>query len=285
MQIMNISNHQFRKMKEYVPDNEIGHMECKLYLLKDKDKWNKNYKLFKKFNKTEGEYFSSKLYTINELINNKDKIEIEELVYPDKLISLDNEIAGYSMDFIKENININKILNSDKIDFKFKIKILKEIGLLLEKIKNNGIITLSDIHEGNFIYDLSRKQVRAIDLDSCKIGKNEVSLSKYLTFNHNLWDYPHKYPLNEDDIHIPNTNTTYLSYIYMILNFISGTNYISELSIDSYYKYLERLKQNGFNQELLDIFSLIYVNTDNKNPVDLLDRIQDKKINCKGLLR
>ena len=39
-----------------------------------------NYKLFKKFNKTEGEYFSSKLYTINELINNKDKIEIEELV-------------------------------------------------------------------------------------------------------------------------------------------------------------------------------------------------------------
>ena len=285
MQIMNISNHQFRKMKEYVPDNGIGHMECKLYLLKDKDKWNKNYKLFKKFNKIEGEYFSSKLYTINELINNKDKIEIEELVYPDKLISLDNEIVGYSMDFIKENININIILNSDKIDFKFKIKILKEIGLLLEKIKDNGIITLSDIHEGNFIYDLSRKQVRAIDLDSCKIGKNEGSLSKYLTFNHNLWDYLHKYPLNEDEIHIPNTNTTYLSYIYMILNFISGTNYISELSIDSYYKYLERLKQNGFDQELLDIFSLIYVNTDNKSPVDLLDRIQDKKINCKGLLR
>ena len=285
MQIMNISNHQFRKMKEYVPDNGIGHMECKLYLLKDKDKWNKNYKLFKKFNKIEGEYFSSKLYTINELINNKDKIEIEELVYPDKLISLDNEIVGYSMDFIKENININIILNSDKIDFKFKIKILKEIGLLLEKIKDNGIITLSDIHEGNFIYDLSRKQVRAIDLDSCKIGKNEGSLSKYLTSNNNLWNYPHKYPLNADDIHIPNTNTTYLSYIYMILNFISGTNYISELSIDSYYKYLERLKQNGFDQELLDIFSLIYVNTDNKNPVDLLDRIQDKKINCKGLLR
>ena len=285
MQIMNISNHQFRKMKEYVPDNGIGHMECKLYLLKDKDKWNKNYKLFKKFNKTEGEYFSSKLYTINELINNKDKIEIEELVYPDKLISLDNEIVGYSMDFIKENININMILNSDEIDFKFKIKILKEIGLLLEKIKDNGIITLSDIHEGNFIYDLSRKQVCAIDLDSCKIGKNEGSLSKYLTSNNNLWNYPHKYPLNADDIHIPNTNTTYLSYIYMILNFISGTNYISELSIDSYYKYLERLKQNGFDQELLDIFSLIYVNTDNKNPVYLLDRIQDKKINCKGLLR
>lgn len=285
MQIMNISNHQFRKMKEYIPDNGIGHMECNLYLLNSKEKWNKNYKIFKKFNKTEGEYFSNKLYTINELINYKDKIEIEELVYPDKLVSLDNEIVGYSMEFIKDNLNINLILNSDIIDFKFKIKILKEIGLLSEKIKDNGIITLSDIHEGNFIYDLSKKQVRAVDLDSCKIGKNEGSLSKYLTFNHNLWNYTHKYPLNEDDVHIPNTNITYLSYIYMILNFISGTNYISELSIENYYKYLERLKQNGFNKELIDIFSLIYVNTDNKNPTYLLDSIKEKKINCRGLLR
>lgn len=285
MQIMNISNHQFHKMKEYIPNDGIGHMECTLYLLKEKNKWNKNYKLLKKFNKIDGEYFSNKLYIINELINNKDKIEIEELVYPDKLISLDNEIVGYTMEFIRNNININQILNINTTDFKFKIEILKEIGIILEKIKENGIITLSDIHEGNFIYDLDKKQTKAIDLDSCKIGKSESSISKYLTFNPNLWDYPYKYPLNEDDIHIPNNNTTYLSYIYMILNFISGTNYINNLSIDSYYKYLERLKQNGYSNELIDIFALIYTNADNKNPVYLLDEIKEQKINCKGLLR
>lgn len=285
MQIMNISNHQFRKMKEYIPNDGIGHMECTLYLLKERNRWNKNYKLFKKFNKIDGEYFSNKLYIINELINNKDQIEMEELVYPDKLISLDNEIVGYSMEFIENNININKILNNNTINLKFKIGILKEIGIILEKIKENGIITLSDIHEGNFIYDLDKKQTRAIDLDSCKIGKSESSISNYLTFNPNLWDYPHKYPLDEDDIHIPNNNTMYLSYIYIILNFISGVNYINNLSIDSYYKYLERLKQNGYSNELVDIFSLIYTNADNKNPVNLLDEIKEQKINCKGLLR
>lgn len=285
MQIMNISNHQFRKMKEYIPNDDIEHMECTLYLLKERSKWNKNYKLFKKFNKIDGEYFSNKLYIINELINNKDQIEMEELVYPDKLISLDNEIVGYSMEFIENNININEILNNNTINFKFKIGILKEIGIILEKIKANGIITLSDIHEGNFIYDLDKKQTRAIDLDSCKIGKSESSISKYLKLNPNLWDYPHKYPLDEDDIYVPNNNTMYLSYIYIILNFISGVNYINNLSIDSYYKYLERLKQNGYSNELVDIFSLIYTNADNKNPVDLLDEIKEQKINCKGLLR
>jgi len=285
MKVMNITNHQFRKMNEYIPNNGIGHMECTLYLLKEKNKWNRKYKLFKKFNKVDGEYFSSKLYIINELINKRDEIGIEELVYPDSLISVDNEIVGYSMDFINNNLNVNRILNSPNFDLKFKINILKEIGTILEKVKDNQIITLSDIHEGNFIYDLDTKKVKAIDLDSCKIGKDEGSLSKYLTFNPNLWDYPHKYPMNDDDIHIPNNNTTYLSYIYMILNFISGCNYVNRLSIDSYYKYLERLRNNGYSQELIDIFALIYTKADNHTPLHLLDEIKEEKIDCKGLLR
>ena len=35
MKVMNITNHQFRKMNEYIPNNGIGHMECTLYLLKE----------------------------------------------------------------------------------------------------------------------------------------------------------------------------------------------------------------------------------------------------------
>lgn len=285
MKVMNITNHQFRKMDEYIPNNDIKHMECTLYLLSEKNKWNKKYKLFKKFNRVEGEYFSSKLYIINELINNRDKIEIPELVYPDSLISVDNEIVGYSMDFIDHNININKLLNSPNFSFEFKINILKEIGMLLEKIKEKGIITLSDIHEGNFIYDLDEKKVRVIDLDSCKIGKNDGSLSKYLTSSPNLRDYPHKYPLNEDDIHIPNLNTTYLSYIYIILNFISGCNYINNLSIDSYYRYLEVLRKKGYSNEFVDILSLVYTKADNISPLHLLDEVKEEKISCRGLLR
>jgi len=96
---------------------------------------------------------------------------------------------------------------------------------------------------------------------------------------------PHKYPLNEDDIHIPNMNTTYLSYIYIVLNFISGCNYINNLPIDTYYRYLEYLRKNGYNQELVDIFSLIYTKADNQTPLYLLDEIKEEKISCKGFLR
>ena len=64
MNILNISNHEFKKISEYKPG--FTSMECKLYLLKDKKKWNSNYKLFKKYNNNKGAYFSNKLYTINE---------------------------------------------------------------------------------------------------------------------------------------------------------------------------------------------------------------------------
>ena len=49
MEIFNITNHQFRKMNEYIPNNDINHMECTLYLLSNKNQWKKEYKLFKKF--------------------------------------------------------------------------------------------------------------------------------------------------------------------------------------------------------------------------------------------
>lgn len=287
MEIINISKHQFRKMNEYKPNNEINNMECSLYLLKNKNKWNAHYKLFKKFNSNSGQYFSNKLYTINELINNRDNIDLDQIVLPDNLVTIDNEVVGYYMDFISPNICISKLLSSNSISFEFKIKILKEIGALLEKIKNNGIFALSDIHEGNFVYNCNKHKLFAIDVDSVKIGKNDASISKYLTFNPNLWNYPYKYPLNEAAIHIPNVNTTYLSYIYMILNFISGCNYINRLSVDNYYNYLQRLRDFKYEKELIDIFGRIYLNCENENPFYLLDTIpkNNEKINCRGLLR
>lgn len=180
MKITNISNHEFRKIKQYIPDNGIGNMECTLYILKSKNRWNKDYKLFKKFNNINGEYFSNKLYIIN----------------------------SYS------------------------------------------------------------------------------SVSKYLTFNSNLYDY-HKYPLDEDDIHIPNKNTIYLSYIYMILNYVSGVNYIQDISLPDYYRYMQRLRDLGLSQELVDIFSNIYSECDNTNPVQLIESIPDniKIFNYKGITK
>lgn len=272
MKVIEISNHKFKKLKRYIPNN-INSMECELYLLKDKESWNTKYKLFKKFNTTKGEYFSNKLYTLNSLNNSEEKLQDLNIVLPKELVTMNDSLVGYTMPFIQNNETLRFLLKSD-IDTKSKIALLKQLGQLLSNIENTGIIRLSDIHEGNFILNLDNNKLLGVDIDSAKIGNNDQSISKYLTYNTNLWDYPHKYPLDEDDIHIPNTNTTILSYIYIILNMLA--NYpVSNLPIEKYYDYIQTLNSNGLPNELVDLFSLIYTNKDNEWPTDLLDEIPE----------
>lgn len=272
MKVIEISNHKFKKLKRYIPNN-INSMECELYLLKDKESWNTKYKLFKKFNTTKGEYFSNKLYTLNSLNNSEEKLQDLNIVLPKELVTMNDSLVGYTMPFIQNNETLRFLLKSD-IDTKTKIALLKQLGQLLSNIENTGIIRLSDIHEGNFILNLDDNKLLGVDIDSAKIGNNDQSISKYLTYNPNLWDYPHKYPLDEDDIHIPNTNTTILSYIYIILNMLA--NYpVSNLPIEKYYDYIQTLNSNGLPNELVDLFSLIYTNKDNEWPTELLDEIPE----------
>lgn len=282
MQIENISKHDFRKVKLYIPDNGINNMECKLYLLNNKNKWDNEYILFKKFNNTKGKFFSNKLYIINSLIEQKDKINIEELVMPIGPMSVGGEICGYTMPYIT-NICISIILQSN-IDIKDKINYLTEIGLLLEKIVKKDTFYPSDVHEGNFIYNKITKRINEVDMDSSYIGNYNPSISKYLINNYNLYGL-HKYPMNDANINIPNKNTVYLSYIYMILNFISGVNYINKLNIADYYKYLQRLVDLELPKELVDIFAKIYSECDNINPAELLEAIPNniKKFNYRGI--
>lgn len=283
MQVENISKHDFRKIKQYVPDNGISNMECKLYILDCKDKWNKNYKLFKKLRNIKGSYFTNKKYIITKLIEMKDIINIAELVMPIELMSINNEICGYTMPYI-ENICVSRIMRAN-IENKEKIQCLKEIGLLIEQIANKELIYPSDIHEGNFILNKETNKINMVDMDSVYMNGYKPSISKYLTDNQHLYNF-HKYPMDNHDLHIPNRNTMYLSYIYMILNFISGCGYISELSLSKYYRYLNKISDLGISKELVDIFSKIYTESDNVNPVDLLETIPDniEKFNHRGII-
>ena len=58
----------------------------------------------------------------------------------------------------------------------------------------------------------------------------------------------------------------------MVLNYFFGAK-INNLSIQDYYSYLEYLATLGVSQELIDIFSYIYVNRDNVNPYEYLDEL------------
>lgn len=281
MNIFTLNSREFKKLEKYSLNRIITNTESQLFIVDRKIKWNHEKQLLKQFYKTSTEYFSNKLYTVNTLIDNRSFLEMDELVLPTDLFALDNKIEGYTMPFIEHNINLSVLLNSPGVSLKNKINMLKRVGTLLQKVSDikgmNQSFFLGDIHESNFIFDTEKKIFRAVDLDSCKIGKNNASISRYLTFNSNLWEYPRKYPLDEDDIHISNENTTILSFIYIILNTISGIN-ISKLSIADYYNYLQYLLDHGFNSDVIDDLARIYTKGDNKLDLELLDSIPtDKK--------
>ena len=62
----------------------------------------------------------------------------------------------------------------------------------------------------------------------------------------------------------------------MILNTISNHR-IDNIFIEEYYSYLQYLKDNGFKQELIDMFANVYTNADNNIDLGLLESIPTNK--------
>lgn len=135
MIIKNFSKREFNKMKE-LNTNNFMNTEAQLFLISKKDKWNKKYKLFKKFYNTNGVVFSNKISTINTLIDFKNDINtyINELVMPESFIAIDSKVEGYMMNYIN-GTNLSNLLYDSKITLREKIDYLKQIGLVLNKMK------------------------------------------------------------------------------------------------------------------------------------------------------
>ena len=279
MQTLNISKKRFASLEKYKLPSYIINSEANLYILPEKNKWETKQKLLKSLYFTSGESFGQKLHTINTLIDNKDTINIPEIVFPEKIAVVNAEIIGFTMPLIK-SINLMGALKSAEISNEQKITYLKEIGELLEKMKKVRTYThidefyLNDMHEGNFIIDEANNHVKAVDIDSCKINRNYIYSSKYLS-RRSMINFVPKYQRNNpksigEGSFIPDENTDLYCYIIMILNFLYGES-INMFTLEDFYNYLEYLDTIGLDKELLDIFELIVSNKQNINPYELLD--------------
>ena len=92
-----------------------------------------------------------------------------------------------------------------------------------------------------------------------------------------MWDFDNKDPLDSNDIHIPNKNTTILSYIYLLLNYITG-DYVPDSNISEFCNYLNMLCDSGFDKELCDSIFNIYNPKNNYFDYNYLETITPKKI-------
>lgn len=271
------TNSSFSKLKEFNPGKDIPNTECKLYIKNSKEKGKL---LIKKFYINEGDYLGKKLKNLNTLIYYKNTLStIKELVLPDSLVIAGGEIVGYSMHFIDKNTNLLNYLRSYSISLEDKIKYLKDIGTVLEEIKNLKnfpyTFSLGDMHEANFIIDC-KGNLKVVDIDSSYISNNEPFPSKYLSLNPLLKDLSYKYITNDKGDIIPSSNTDIYSYIIIILNTLSNSE-IYKLNINDFFRYMNYLEDIGISRDFLFTIERIYQSGDNKSPLEHLDKIDIKK--------
>ncbi len=282
MQVISLSRREFAKLKELELDQNIYNSESKIYVHPVKKNWEKKDQLLKRFYLISGVSFGNKLQTINSLLDVREKCDIEALVFPNALAAIDNELVGYTMDWIKST-NLKTMLDDMSLPIETKIDYLKQIGQLLRDMKNFRTyhkvsdFFLNDMHECNFVVKKEDNKVYAVDLDSMKINGNLTFGSNYLS----CYSPAHKvgkYQILEDGrcggMLLPDENTDLFCYNIIILNFLYYGK-VTRLELDEFYEYLEYLKDIGLNKELIDIFDKLYINAPNENPDYLLDSIKE----------
>ncbi len=281
MKTITFSNYSFKKLEKMKLDSSIINTEAKLFIIPEKLKWNTFPKVLKIFYNDEGNIFSNKLFTINSLIDKKDKIGIDELIFPEKIAIVGAKVCGYTMPYI-ENINLDLLLKNPNVSNNEKIKYLKQIGEILEKMKvvrkNTDIkdFYLNDINENNFIINLSTGKLNCIDLDSCKINNNKPFASRYLTPLSPIGELPKKYIKNRDNKYpgfiVANENSDLFCYSIIVLNYLFQGK-VKNLNIEQFYIYLNYLRKIGLPYKLIDKFDLLYQHRPNKNITEDLDYI------------
>jgi len=296
MEHMVISRKMFKSLTEY-DTKDIIHTEAKIFILPDKDKWNRNQKVLKFLYNDTPYNISNKEYTIEELDKIKNDVNIEEIIFPEKKVYCDKKFIGFTMPLIN-GTNFLNILDSDNYSNKFKKEKLIEIGEILKKMEiareylDTSNFFVNDLHEANFILNYETNKMNIVDTDSFKVSDNGVYASKYLSPYGQIQYFPKKYVVNPKELDpgyiIPSQNTDYYCYTLMVLNFLYQGN-IKNLSINDFFIYLDFLSSLGYDVELLHALSLIYTYQDNINvgpyleslPVDYKTAFLSSKMNFK----
>ena len=127
MEVINLSSRSFKGLRTLELPNTVYNTEGKIYIYEDKDKWNKRIHLVKKLYINSGPIFSNKLATINSFVDYEGQIGIPEFVYPEKLLTVNREIVGFTMPYVPST-NLKEVLTSSKTPAEVKIKYLSRMN-------------------------------------------------------------------------------------------------------------------------------------------------------------
>lgn len=281
MNVINISKRKFNSLNPLQQPDGVFSTESDIFEF--------NYRNQQKILKTlffkDGEIFANKLYTI-EMLNSYKECLPDNLCIPDNFTAINKEIMGFTVPKV-EGVNLSNLLQVKALSSKKQLLCLKKVGEILEKLKQMRENTslkqfyLNDLHDSNFIVDNKNRELKVIDLDSCKIGSNGSFAARFLT-PVSMINGIDKYKVNEDmnssGYIVPNSDSDLYCYSMIILNYLYGDK-INNIGIENFYEYLNYLEAIGIDKKLIEIFSKLLVdNCNNKNPVNYLDSLTSEQI-------
>ena len=97
METISLTKKRFESLTPYELPNYVYNTEGLLYILPIKNRWATQLKLLKRLYLTNGKVFGNKLQTINSLIDNKEELDIEEIIFPEKIATVGGEIIGFTI--------------------------------------------------------------------------------------------------------------------------------------------------------------------------------------------
>ena len=227
------------------------------------------------------EFFDNKMAKLEKICQiDKDHV-FPELVFPNGYVYVDNKLQGLTLPYI-QGASLKRLLSHPDIPFKSKIHYLKEIGKLLEKMKeyrDKGQYPgfyLYDIHESNFMIDSLTNELKVVDIDGAAIDGFFPDRSMYLNYLAKRMECKDKYPITRDALYhkvvTPSDNSELYCYYMMILNLIADEK-MSLIKDTQLFEYLDYLLTLGYPWEIIGNIASLYGNRDNINPYELLDML------------
>ena len=312
MQSINISKRKFEGLRKLRLPKEVISTEANFYIFNYLGK----VKVFKSLHKTSGPIFANKLFTL-EMLNEYREILPSNFVLPESLVSVDKEIRGFDLPFIK-GYTLESFLANPGIDTKSKLEFIKQVGQILNKLSaiRNGTeldsIFLNDLHASNFMVDFKNQELKVVDLDSCRICDSKPFPARYLTPlsllnkapGNNKYDIYQKDSIAEDGTPIlqmmtydeyesyycryrnyrdqlgyvnSNEESDLYCYIILFLNYLYGSN-VGSFSLEQFYEYIYYLEKVGFEQDLMDAIIKIVTGAPNENIEPYLDSVTDEQV-------
>lgn len=114
-----------------------------------------------------------------------DGIKIDDVLFPKELIIDDGILAGYTMDYFQDSMNLYDYFTKERfVDVNDIFRATKKASLIVRKVHENGII-LQDFSFDNILIN-KNFNVKICDIDGCKYKENESPFISMIM--HNYYD-------------------------------------------------------------------------------------------------